>query len=205
MDLNLKKLYDDAIWVGKAIFERNKTSGSSANMSFRYEDKVYITASGTCFGRLTTDSFSIVSTDGTVLNGKKPSKELPLHLALYNVAGVEAVIHTHALYATLISCFVALDKEDDVVPSYTPYLNMKLGKIKWVQYAPPGSDELFKLFSKSVDGRKGYLLGNHGPIVGGKDILNTFYALEELEESCHVAWEIDREKYISSICLHKIK
>ena len=55
----LKKL-EDAIWVGNAVFMRDKTAGSSANMSFRYGDHIYITGSGTCFGRLQPDDFSIL-------------------------------------------------------------------------------------------------------------------------------------------------
>lgn len=203
METTLNKLYEQAIWVGRAIFERNKTSGSSANMSFRYEDKIYVTASGTCFGSLTEDNFNIVSLTGEVLSKNKPSKELPLHLTMYQTDGIQAVIHTHAFYATVISCFKP-DNADDLIPSYTPYLNMKLGKIKWIPYAPPGSKELFALFTKHTDGRKGYILGNHGPIVGDKSILNAFYALEELEESCHIAWELDKSLYQRSKLL-KIK
>lgn len=194
MDDKLKQMYDEAIWVGRNIFLRNKTSGSSANMSFIYKDAVYITASGTCFGDLAIESFSVIDANGNLLQGKKPSKEYPLHLALYRSCEVKAVIHTHAFYSTLCSCYLPSNK-DDAVLSYTPYLDMKLGKIKWISYAPPGTNELFDLFDKNVDGRAGYLLGNHGPIVGGKNLKDTFYKLEELEESCHVMWEINREQY----------
>ncbi len=127
-------MLDEACWIGKSLFDRGKTAGSSANLSFLYQGKVWITASGQCFGRLTEESFAVTDLDGNVLNGKKPSKELPLHLAMYKKAGsaVQAVIHTHSFYSVLWSCLPHGDSEDDVVPSYTPYLSMKLGKIRLV-------------------------------------------------------------------------
>ena len=58
MDEILKKKLEDAVWVAHSLFERGKTSGSSANMSFLHDGNVYITASGTCFGTLTADDFA---------------------------------------------------------------------------------------------------------------------------------------------------
>ncbi len=191
MEEKLREQFDIAAWIGGSIFNRNKTSGSSANMSFLAEDgTLFITGSGTCFGRLTDDSFSQIGPDGTLRNTVKPSKELPLHRSLYRCApGLHAVIHTHGLYAVLWSCLQGLDA-NDAVPAYTPYLGMKLGRIALVPFAPPGSRELFDAFAERADSRPGYLLAHHGAVVGGESLLDAFYALEELEESCHIAWEI---------------
>ena len=98
----------EALWVAHSLFERGKTSGSSANLSFRVDDRVYITASGSCFGTLKEGDFSQVSLNGSLLAGEKPSKELPLHLHFYrNKPGIQAVIHTHGPYAALWSCRLA--------------------------------------------------------------------------------------------------
>ena len=37
MDEILKKKLEDAVWVAHSLFERGKTSGSSANMSFLHD------------------------------------------------------------------------------------------------------------------------------------------------------------------------
>lgn len=34
MDKELAQKLKDAVWIGRSLFERNKTAGSSANMSF---------------------------------------------------------------------------------------------------------------------------------------------------------------------------
>ena len=195
----LQRKLEAACWVAKTLFARNKATGSSANLSFRHGDNIYITNSGTCFGRLTTQDFTPVSLAGEVLGTTKPSKEFPLHQALYQKdAAIGAVVHTHSFYSTLWSC-LPQENEQDIMPEYTPYLKMKLGTVGLVPYAKPGSEELFAAFRAVVNGSDGFLLANHGPIVPGKDILSAFYSLEELEESAHIAWTVRQETGINML------
>lgn len=189
----MRELYDkfqDAIWVGASIFCRNKTSGSSANMSFRHGDKIYLTGSGTCFGRLTEGDFSILDLDGNLLSGPKPSKEYPLHLMMYRKENIGAVLHTHGTYCVLWSC-VSQEPDSDFLPSYTPYLDMKLGPVKAIGYYAPGSQALFQAAEAALDDRNGYILKNHGALVRGKTILDAFYSMEELEESSKIAFLLE--------------
>jgi ribulose-5-phosphate 4-epimerase/fuculose-1-phosphate aldolase len=187
---SLKRKLQDAIWIGKALFDRNKVSGSSANLSFLHEGNIYITGSGTCFGRLTEDDFAVTSMDGQHLSGIKPSKELPLHRILYeNKPNVKAVIHTHSFYSTLWSC-LKHGNERDIMPEYTPYLKMRIGTIGLIPYGKPGSEALFRHFGERVNHSDGYMLQNHGPVVGGEDLMSAFFNLEELEESARIAWEL---------------
>lgn len=189
----LEQNIQDAIWVGKALFDRDKATGSSANLSFIHEDKVYITGSGTSFGNLSKEDFAVTDREGNHLSGIKASKELPLHLSLFNKdSSIQAVLHTHSFYSTIWS-ILKHENELDVIPNYTPYLRMKLGTVGMVPYAKPGSTDLFKLFEERINSSDGYLLQNHGPIVGEKDIISAFYVLEELEESARIAWELRKE------------
>lgn len=191
MDELLRKKIQDAVWAAHSLFERGKTSGSSANLSFRHGDLVYITASGSCFGTLTEEDFAVVRLDGTAVNGKKASKEFALHKHYYEKnPAVQAVIHTHGPYAVQWSCR-AFERDEDVIPNYTPYLRMKVGTIALVPYAPPGSEELFAAFRAALPKGDGYLLKNHGGIVGGKSVMDAFYGIEELEESARVACAIE--------------
>ena len=64
MDKELEQKLEDAVWAAHSLFERGKTSGSSANMSFYHNGKIYVSASGTCFGTLTKDDFSVLLPDG---------------------------------------------------------------------------------------------------------------------------------------------
>lgn len=187
MEEELKRKMEQAIWSAKSLFERRKAAGSAANISFSHRDRIYISASGVCFGDLSMDSFAVMDREGGHLGGPKPSKEFPLHRLLYIRKGVGAVLHTHSFYAVLWSC-LRHENMHDVIPAHTPYLRMKVGKVGTVPYAPPGSDELFALFEKYIDKSDGYLLANHGPVVGKENILETFYGMEELEENAKLAW-----------------
>lgn len=192
MEQTLQEKLEQAVWAARSLFDRGRTSGSSANMSFLHQGNLYITASGTCFGRLTPEDFAVLDPQGAPLNGKKASKEAPLHRDYYaKDPSVRCVIHTHGPWAVLWSCR-AFDREEDVIPRYTPYLEMKVGKIGLVPYAPPGSPELFAAFRAALPKGDAYLLKNHGGIVGGSSILEAFYGIEELEESARVACMIER-------------
>ena len=190
MGQELQKKLEQAVWISHSLFERGKTAGSTATMSFRHGDRIYISGSGTCFGTLAADEFSVIDLEGNHIEGIKPSKEFPLHLSLYQKTDdIQAVIHIHSFYSVLWSC-LDHDNEADCIPAYTPYLKMKLGTVGLIPYAKPGSEELFAAFRERIDASDGYLLKNHGPVVGGKSLMDAFFALEELEESARVAWEL---------------
>ena len=75
-------ILDQTLWVAHTLFQRELVTGSTGNISFRENDIIYISKSGSCFGLLEETSFAKVSIDGTVLEGK-PSKEFPMHISLY--------------------------------------------------------------------------------------------------------------------------
>lgn len=195
MEESLEKKIETAVWIAKSLFERGRTSGSSANISFLHDGVIYISGSGTCFGMLKAEDFSLVRlSDGKHIKGIKPSKELPLHQSFYRKSDdIQAVIHTHSFYSVLWSC-LQHENMEKLIPQYTPYLTMKLGRVGWIPYAKPGSQELFQTFEKNINECNGYLLANHGPVVGGRNLMDAFFCLEELEESAHIAWELKDEK-----------
>ena len=193
MRSSLEACFRDTVFIAHSLFDRGKTTGSTANISFRHEGRIYISRTGSCFATLTAEDFAVVEDRPgsiAVLSESQPSKELPLHRQLYERhAEIGAVIHTHGFYATLWSCLPHGDP-DDVMPSYTPYLAMKVGKVRLVPYGSPGSNALFAHFAKRLDEGWAYLLANHGSVVGGKDPMDAFFRLEELEESARVAWHL---------------
>ena len=67
---------------------------------------------------------------------------------------------------------------------------MKLGSVGLVPYEPPGSPALFRAFEQRLERSDGWSLRRHGAVVSGRDVMDAFFCLEELEESAHVAWEL---------------
>lgn len=87
-----------AVWIAHSLFERGKASGSSANMSFKEKDRIYITGSGTCFGTLKEEDFSVLTLDGEWISGPKPSKEFPLHKMMYEKARTSRLSFIHTAF-----------------------------------------------------------------------------------------------------------
>lgn len=198
--MNIK---EQTLWVAHSLFQKGLVTGSTGNISYREGNIIYISQSGSCFGLLDEYSFSEISIDGKIIYGK-PSKEWPMHIKIYQVnSNINAVIHTHSLYATIISCLSDLSSEKaKMLFEYTPYLEMQTnGDIGVVEFAKPGSEELFKKFYEVVNkDRTCYILKNHGVFTAGNDMIKAFCVLEEVEQSCKIYSKIS-----SNGIYHKIK
>lgn len=191
MERTLEQKLEQAVWAAHVLFERGTVKGNTGNISIRHGDKIYISASGTCFGTLKLSDFAVMDLEGNMLE-KKASKEWPLHLSVYrHKPDVNGVIHTHSTYAVLWGT-QCVPGSVDVMPDFTPYLRMKLGTVSCVEYGMPGSEELFAAFEREVDRADGWLLFRHGTVVPGKTILDAFYAQEELEETARILWELQK-------------
>lgn len=190
----LNEKIDESIWVASSLFSRGIVNGSAANLSFRHNDSIFITRSDCSFGKLNAEDFSEIDLNGILKNGKKPSKECLLHLMLYqNNKEREAVLHTHSFYATLWSMIKERNKKE--LTSYTPYLKMKVGKVPLIPFEQPGTEALFKIFSKHLEEEyDAYLLINHGPIVSGNDIMEVFNRHEELEYTAKIAYYFENNQ-----------
>ncbi|MGN0405437.1 MAG: class II aldolase/adducin family protein, partial [Bariatricus sp.] len=79
----IKEKLGQAVWISHTLFQLGKTSGSTGNISFLEENKIYMSRSGACFGTMIPEDFSVMDIEGNLLDGKKPSKEFPLHLSYY--------------------------------------------------------------------------------------------------------------------------
>lgn len=182
------------IAIARSLFARGKVTGSTANVSFLHEQRVFISRTNSSFESLTEADFCKMDLEGNYLSGPKASKEYPLHLSFYRAnPKIQAIIHTHSFYSTLWASY-AMAKNIKNIPKFTPYLEMKLGQVPLLSYERPGSEELFSLFKNKVRAEnKAYLLANHGVIVGEESIDKAYYGLEELEETCRIAWELRNE------------
>lgn len=95
----------ELIAVGQALYERGWVPATGGNFSARLTDgSLAITVSGRHKGRLSMDDIVRVDPDGHPLDGRKPSAEAGLHLALYRrYPQIGAVLHPHSPGAILAS------------------------------------------------------------------------------------------------------
>ncbi|MDF0487658.1 methylthioribulose 1-phosphate dehydratase [Sphingomonas sp. H39-1-10] len=84
--------------VGRWLDGKGWAPATSGNYSVRLDDgSIAVTVSGRHKGRLSEDDVMRVSAEGASLDGKKPSAETALHLAIYRLfPDAGAVLHSHS-------------------------------------------------------------------------------------------------------------
>lgn len=173
----------DLVRLGASLFQRGLTPGASGNLSARIGETLLCTPTNSCLGFLDAARLSMVSMSGEHLSGDAPTKELPLHLAMYAARpAARAIAHLHSTHATLLSCLADTDP-DDAIPAITPYAVMRVGRVAVIPYVKPGDAAIVPLIRARAVNHPALLLANHGPVVAGPSLEGAVFALEELEET----------------------
>jgi len=187
------KLREQICSFGRSLFERGLTPGASGNISVRLNDGGaggdggwLVTPTNASLGFLDPARISKLDPAGKLLSGDKPTKEIPLHSALYqSVDGCKAVVHLHSTHCVALSMLPEVNPRA-ALPPMTPYYLMRAGRTALVPYYRPG-DPAVAAAIKGLAGRYcSVLLANHGPVVAGKDLQGAVFAMEELEETARL-------------------
>lgn len=170
--------------MGRSLFDRGLTPGSSGNISVRTEDGgLLMTPTDASLGFLDPARLSRLDSSGRLVAGDPPTKEVPLHQAFYDSrTAAGAVVHLHSTHSVAVSMLPDIDPED-VFPPLTAYYLMRVGRTALVPFHPPG-DPAVSAAIKGLAGRySAVLLSNHGPVVAGTSLEAAVWATEELEET----------------------
>jgi L-ribulose-5-phosphate 4-epimerase len=98
-----EELREQVLAANLALAARGLAHASFGNVSAVDRDAgvVAIKPSGVAYDELRAKELSLVSLDGTLLDGLKPSSDTSTHLALYEAfARVGGIAHTHSTFAT---------------------------------------------------------------------------------------------------------
>lgn len=170
--------------AGKWIVKKGMTWGSAGNLSVLMDaDHLMITAGGARLDRLTKDAFTVYRLSDGLMEGGKPSKELPVHLAVYKaVPWAGAVVHASPFYATLAA------SSDLDVPSGLFVEDMYyLQRTARIGYFHPGSEALRKAVSQAAPDASVILMKNHGALLYDETLQEALNGLEVLENACHMS------------------
>ena len=183
MSTSENRIREEIARLSQSLFERGFAVGSAGNISAVVDDGILVTPTNSCLGFLDPGKISKVTREGQHLSGDSPSKEIFLHKAFYETRPrTGAVVHLHSTYATALSCLSDTDP-DDCIPPLTPYVVMRVGQVKLIDYVRPGDAKMGDLI-RALDGKyAAVLLANHGPVVTGRDVSSAVHAAEELEET----------------------
>lgn len=168
----------------RSLFERGLTPGSSGNISLRLEDGGWlVTPTNASLGFLDPARLSKLDASGRLISGDAPTKEIPLHRALYETRGhAKAIVHLHSTHSVAVSMLPGLDPRA-VLPPLTPYYAMRVGPCALLPYYRPGDPAVGEAIKGLAGHYSAVLLSNHGPVVSGESLEAAVYACEELEET----------------------
>ncbi|MEW6623071.1 MAG: class II aldolase/adducin family protein [Bacillota bacterium] len=175
---NRLEIRKKVVEIGLKILNSGLVVGTWGNISSRVpgEDLVAITPSGMNYDTLEPTDVVLVDLDGQIADGnRKPSIEVPMHLAVYRARqDVKAIIHTHSPYATAMAA-----AHKPIPGAVEDLVQIVGGGVRVCEYALPGTQELGINTVKALDGRNAVLLANHGMLGAGRD-------LDEALKTCHV-------------------
>jgi len=178
------KIREEICRFGRSLFERGLTLGSSGNISVRLEDGGHIvTPTNASLGFLDPATLSRLDASGKLVSGDAPTKEVPLHTALYQTRGAaRAIVHLHSTHAVALSMLPEIDPRA-ALPPLTAYYVMKCGATALLPYYRPGDPAVADAIKGLAGKYSSVLLANHGPVVAGDTLEAAVFATEELEET----------------------
>lgn len=160
--------------------------GASGNLSARLgSDTMLVSGSGVGLGRLTPEDFPrcLISTGAPLEgSGRKPSKEVPMHAAIYRARpDARVILHASPPSTTLCACAGKLPPAGLFIETM-----FFLERPAWVDYHPPGSAELGQDVGKAAAQAEVIMLRNHGVILHDETFADALMRLQTLELACSI-------------------
>ena len=166
---------------GRKIADKDLVVGAGGNISARSRDMMLIKASGIAFEEAKPEDYIPVSiaTGKPLEKGRRPSSELPMHLACYRAReDVRAVVHTHSPYATgVASAGVTLR------PIFPDFVAVIDSEVPTLPFVTPCGEELAAAVSSVIGKANAALLSNHGVVAVGENLKEAFYRAFIIEEA----------------------
>lgn len=182
-----EKIRNEVLNGALKCLELGLIHGTSGNISvaIREEDIVIITPTSVPYHRLSPEDLPVVRlSDGHHLSGElSPSKEAPMHLAILRAKPkINAVVHTHSLYATVVS--LIFNELPAISTGSAPYSPTRV-----TPFILPGSEELANAVVDTMGNDSIVcLLKNHGLIAGGINLEMAIDVASYVEENAQVAY-----------------
>ena len=181
----MENLRQQIVDVGYRLWRQGMMPAGNGNISARLKPKMYlITSSTVSKGFLDPNQIIVVDENEMQLGGKgKPSSEIAMHMLAYKSRDdVNAVIHSHPVFATVFAC-TSMELPYDLLPEVA----IKLGKIPTAPFALPSTGDVAKVAQDYIKKYNAFLLKNHGAVTLGRDLEEAFIRMELVEHLAKVA------------------
>jgi L-fuculose-phosphate aldolase len=176
----LQKERNAIVAFGKKLLTSGLTAGTGGNLSVanRKKNLIAVTPSGVDYLEMSPEDVVLVGMEGGLIETSKykPSSELLFHLALYRRRqDIQAVVHTHSVYATTLA---SLGWE---IPPFHYLVAYSGKKVPLASYATFGSEKLARNVAEAIGGNNAVLMESHGVVTVGATLAKAFEAAEIIE------------------------
>jgi len=166
----------EVVSIARRMHTDGLVSGTSGNVSRRQGELVAITPMGRDYGTMIAEDICVVDLEGRTVEGDlTPSTETPMHLAVYRAFDAGAVVHTHSLYATVVSTIAS------ELPAIHYMIAILGGPVRVSPYRLFGTHELSEAVVAAGAGRSAVIIGSHGAITWGADLAEAYKRTVTLE------------------------
>jgi L-fuculose-phosphate aldolase len=163
----------------RALEARGLNQGTSGNVSARIDpNRILLTPSSLAYDTMMPeDLVEVEIATGKVTGSRRPSSEMPFHLAIHRGRpDAQVVVHTHSENATAVSCL----RED--LPAVHYLIGLFGGpQIRCAPYATFGTDALSTHVLQALAHRRAALMANHGLVVVAADLAQALALTAEAE------------------------
>ena len=168
------------IEAGKKLHEYNLISLSGGNVSLRVGDHFLVTPSGMSYDTMVVDDICVMDSEQTMIEGnRRPSVDSVALLHIFqNLENVNAIIHTHQVYATAVGLV-----EDELPAVVTTLVNATHGPVKVAPYSSAASLDMGIKTVENIGDRLAVILKNHGVVTVGSTLKEALYAAVYLEDA----------------------
>jgi len=176
----LQKERNAIVAFGKKLLTSGLTAGTGGNLSVanRRKNLIAVTPSGVDYLEMSPEDVVLVGMEGGLIETSKykPSSELLFHLALYRRRqDIQAVVHTHSVYATTLA---SLGWE---IPPFHYLVAYSGKKVPLASYATFGSEQLARNVAEAIGDNNAVLMESHGVVTVGATLAKAFEAAEIIE------------------------
>lgn len=163
-------------------------AATSGNVSMRLEGgaeegMIAITPTSMDYEKMTAEDIVVVDYEVDVVEGERaPSSESLMHVAAYRARqDIQAVIHTHSIYASALA--VAGVSLPPVLDEMVAYLG---GAVEVAEYGFPSTEELGEKVVEAMGERNAAFIRNHGALAAGRDMVDALRACELVERASQI-------------------
>ncbi|MGB7815945.1 MAG: class II aldolase/adducin family protein [Methylotenera sp.] len=172
--------------VSQQLIEQGLNKNTAGNVGVRSGEGFLVTPSGMSVEKMTPASMVQMAFDGSYEKNKIPSSEWRFHCdILKNRPEINAVIHTHSMFATTLACL-----HKDIPPFHYMIAVTGADTIRCAPYALFGTQVLSDHALAALYHSKACLLANHGMIALGRDLDDALAVTVEVENLCEQYWRI---------------